>query len=157
MGLLDIFKKKDSGILEFENFNFKLAIIQELMYNQEKLEPKFDAYKFCEEHGLDYEEYGEEYAYQVPPEIKAWFEQLEIPKSMAKYVKSLYFDGGNEVYLEAAPIWDGEDDLFEITKISESELSQCSNLKTIDGTVLLMTDDVKLFSKSKGLRFLIEE
>lgn len=37
MGLLDIFKKKDSGILEFENFNFKLAIIQELMYNQREV------------------------------------------------------------------------------------------------------------------------
>ncbi|MBM7283034.1 hypothetical protein ACS6Y8_05890 [Streptococcus suis] len=50
-----------------------------------------------------------------------------------------------------------EDDLFDITKISESELSQFPNLKTIDGTVLLMTDDVKLFLKSKGLRFLIKE
>ena len=50
-----------------------------------------------------------------------------------------------------------EDDLFDITKISESELSQFPKLKTIDGTVLLMTDDVKLFLKSKGLRFLIKE
>ncbi|MBO4126612.1 hypothetical protein PFZ59_02765 [Streptococcus suis] len=157
MGLLDFFKKKDLGIVEFENFNFKLAIIQELMYNQEELKPKFNALEFCEEQGLDFEEYGERYAYQVPPEIKTWFEQVEIPKDMARHVKSLYFDGGNEVYLEASPIWDGEDDLFDITEISESELSQFPNLKTIDGTVLLMTDDVKQFLKSKGLRFLIEK
>ena len=36
--------------MKFKNLNFKLAIIQELMYVQEILKPKFDVYDFCKEY-----------------------------------------------------------------------------------------------------------
>lgn len=156
MGLLGFLKKEAEGNLHFDHFNFKLAIIQELMYEQEVLEPKFNAFEFCEERGLDYWEYGERYAYEIPPEIREWFEQLEIPLSLAKKVKRLYFDGGNEIYCQVAPIWDGEDDLFDVTAISETELQQFPNLRTIDGTALLMTEETKDFLQSMGIKFLID-
>lgn len=35
-----------SDFLQFDNFNFKLAIIQELMYEQNVLEPRFNVYSF---------------------------------------------------------------------------------------------------------------
>ncbi|WP_394405282.1 DUF6892 domain-containing protein [Streptococcus sp. 20-1249] len=153
MKLFSFLKKKDLENLKFDNFDFKLAIIQELMYEQELLKPKFNVYEFCEEHGFDFWEYGEKYAYKIPPEIREWFEQLGIPAEIAKKVTRLYFDGGNDIYLVAAPTWDGEDDLFDITEISEAELQQFPNLKTIDGTVPMMTPKVKEFLKSKEINF----
>ena len=41
-----------SDFLQFDNFNFKLAIIQELMYEQNVLEPRFNVYSFCESEKL---------------------------------------------------------------------------------------------------------
>ena len=41
-----------SDFLQFDNFNFKLAIIQKLMYEQNVLEPRFDVYSFCESEKL---------------------------------------------------------------------------------------------------------
>ncbi|MBF0776311.1 hypothetical protein BVE84_07220 [Streptococcus azizii] len=155
MGLFDLFKKGNGKQLEFDNFNFKLAIVQELMYEQELLKPKFSASQFCEEQCFDFWEYGEKYAYQVPPEIRDYFETLEIPVKLANKVTKLYFDGGNEIYCEASLVWDGEDDLFDISKVSEAELKQFPNLKTVDGTVPMMTPEVKEFLKSKGVNLLI--
>lgn len=58
--------EKDKAYLKFENFNFKLAIIQELMYEQEVLAPKFDAYDYCDKHGIDIDGYYCE----IIPEIR---------------------------------------------------------------------------------------
>lgn len=74
---------------------------------------------------------------------------------LANKVTKLYFDGGNEIYCEASLVWDGEDDLFDIYKVSEAELKQFPNLKTVDGTVPMMTPEVKEFLKSKGVNLLI--
>ena len=41
-------KHIEEPILKFDNFNFKLCIIQELMYNKNVLLPKFDAYDFVD-------------------------------------------------------------------------------------------------------------
>ena len=41
----------------------------------------------------------------------------------------LLFDGGLSVYHGIYPFWDGEDEYFDVTQISEAELSQFRNLK----------------------------
>lgn len=85
-----------SDFLQFDNFNFKLAIIQELMYEQNVLEPRFDVYSFCESEKLSIDP---EDFYETPiPEVEAYFERLEIPKEYAQNVESLFFDGGNDIY-----------------------------------------------------------
>ena len=40
----------EEGILQFENLNFKLAVIQVLMYDLNLLKPCFDIYDFADEH-----------------------------------------------------------------------------------------------------------
>ena len=40
-------------------------------------------------------------------------------------------DGGNEIYLNIAPLWDGEDDRFDIDNLTERELRQFPNLKSM--------------------------
>ena len=38
-------------------------------------------------------------------------------------------DGGNEIYANIFPMWDGEDDMFDLTAVTEDELKQFPNLK----------------------------
>lgn len=164
MGLLDFLKKKKKPRQEIEaqltpvfsgeqlhvaDFNFRLAVIQELMYEQGLL-PNFDVWGFCEQYTareIDLEEEG----YTVIPEVKAWFETLPISREMAEQVTELYFDGGNDIYRQLIPFWDGEDEVFDITKVTADDLAQLPNLKTIDGTALLMTDEVKETFRQHGI------
>ena len=138
--------------VQFKSFNFKLAVVQELMYVQEVLKPKFDVYDFCEnytERDID----PEEYYFEVIPEVKKWFMDLPIPASLAALVTELYFDGGNEIYAQLIPFWDGEDDMFDIETLTDEDICQLPNLKTIDGTAILMSEQVKNLCKSKGISF----
>ena len=70
-----------SDFLQFDNFNFKLAIVQELMYEQNVLEPRFDVYSFCESEKLSVD--PEDFDETPIPEVETYFKQLEIPKEYA--------------------------------------------------------------------------
>ena len=146
------FPLTEEKCVQFKSFNFKMAVVQELMYVQEVLRPKFDVYDFCEnytERDID----PEGYYFEVIPEVKKWFMDLPIPVSLAALVTELYFDGGNEIYAQLIPFWDGEDDVFDIESLTEEDISQVPNLKTIDGTAILMSEQVKDLCKSKGISF----
>lgn len=123
-------KKLDEPVLEFTNFNFKLAVIQELMYEKELLTPIFDVYEFAEEYTkreIDIDDEG----FEPIKEVKKWFKDLQIPKSLANELTVIDMDGGNDIYLQIAPLYDGEDDVFDINKITEEEVKQFPNLKKI--------------------------
>ena len=111
--------------LEFDNFNFKLAVIQELMYNRQLLKPCFDIY--------DYLEYKKSKASpDTEKNIKAamtFFAELPIPASMAGEVTEIVMDGGNEIYGNIAPLWDGEDGRFDLNNLTLRELQQFTHLK----------------------------
>ena len=57
------------------------------------------------------------------------FEKLQIPKEYAQHVQEIYMDGGNEIYMNLIPQWDGEDETFDLNEVSLKELEQFSNLK----------------------------
>lgn len=139
-------KQCKESALKFDNFNFKLCIIQELMYKQEVLLPKFDVYEFVDVYNkrkIDIEAEG----YEPIKEIKEWFEKIEIPKSLACKIEELVMDGGNEIYSQIIPFWDGEDDYFDIYDITEKEIQQFPNLKHI--TLLPSINNAKLIEKLK--------
>lgn len=120
--------KLDEPVLEFTNFNFKLAVLEVLMYEKELIEPKFDIYEFAEEYAyrdIDVDSEG----YEPIAEAKKWFKNLQIPKRLAEEVTELLMDGGDEIYFQIVPFWDGEDGEFEINKITEEEVRQFPNLK----------------------------
>ena len=144
------FPLAEEKCVQFKSFNFKLAVVQELMYVQEVLKPKFDVYDFCENYtqrDID----PEEYYFEVIPEVKKWFQDLPIPASLAPLVTELYFDGGNEIYAQLIPYWDGESDDFDIESLTEEDIRQFPNLKTIDGTAIFMSEKVKNFCREKGI------
>lgn len=139
-------KHLEEPILKFDNFNFKLCIIQELMYKKDLLLPKFDAYEFAEEYDkreIDIDEEG----YEPIEEIVEWFKKLEIPVSLASNIEEIIMDGGNEIYTQIIPFWDGEDDYFDVKDISENEIKQFHNLKRI--ILLPSKDNANLIEKLK--------
>ena len=108
-------------MVEFKDFNFKLAVIQRLMYEQDVLEPRFDVYEFVKGYTarhIDIEEKG----YDIIPEVRHYFEQLEIPSETLSLVEEIDQDGGDEIYLQLYPFWDGEDDVFNIQSADDAAL-----------------------------------
>ena len=136
----DFYNNMEEGYLQFDNFNFKLAIIQELMYDINVLQPEFDIYEFAKEYKG--EEIDTESDTVIEPALD-YFKNLQIPKSLAKEVGSFYMDGGNEVYMNIIPLWDGEDGYFDLNDVSLAELRQFPNLT--EATVL--TDDFDKIKK----------
>jgi hypothetical protein len=132
---------------KFKDFNFKLAVIQVLMYEKELLKPKFDLYDFVANHkqrAIDMDKEG----YKIIPEAKKYFEDLEMPSELLAQVETIYQDGGNEIYHQLIPFWDGEDDVFNITSTDDLEL--LPNLKNV---IIFFDNTEKMVGefKSKGI------
>lgn len=111
--------------LVFDNFNFKLAVIQELMYEQEVLKPYFDIYDYLK---FKKSRANTESLKNVKPAVD-FFKNLKIPVSLADKVEKIKMDGGNEIYMNICPAWDGEDERFDLHEVSTEELKQFPNLK----------------------------
>lgn len=126
---------------KFQDFNFKLAVIQKLMYDQDVLSPRFDVYDFArnyEGRQINIDKEG----YDIIPEVKQYFEQLEIPVSALPNIEKLFQDGGCDIYLQLCPFWHGEDDLFNIRSAQDSEL--LPNLKSV---ILFYDDDAQILDE----------
>ncbi|MFT3943047.1 MAG: hypothetical protein QM705_04385 [Ancrocorticia sp.] len=126
----------DGPILKFDTPEFAYAIIEELMYNQELLTPKFNVFDFSKDLGEEcFDPY--DFPFQIIPKVREWFLELPIPAEFGARVERLCMDGGLMIYTQLAPEWDGEDDLFDIPTLTQAELAQFPNLKTIDVNGLL--------------------
>ena len=117
---------RESDILHFDTLNFRLAIIQVLMYDLHLLKPEFDIYDFADHY--EGEKIDTDSDIIIEPAMN-FFKEMEIPKNFAPYVEMLYMDGGNDVYMNIIPQWDGEDDSFDLNEITLEELQQFPNLK----------------------------
>ena len=116
----------DQEFLHFDHLNFKLAIIQVLMYEEAVLKPAFDIFDFAEEFSdLDIDTESMEI---IQPALD-YFEKLQIPKEYVQHVQEIDMDGGNEIYMNLIPQWDGEDETFDLNEVSEEELKQFPNLE----------------------------
>lgn len=145
-------KKIEEPELVFSDFNFKLAVIQKLMYEKELLLPKFDVDEFAEEYDkreIDTIDEGDE----PIREVVNWFKKLQIPVSLADEIDEIHMDGGDEIYHQIIPYWDGEDDYFDIKKITKDDILQFKNLKKMS----LMAKNIKKIKKDlEGLDIVIE-
>ena len=124
--LTSFHEENEGDILHFDTLNFKLAIIQVLMYDLHLLKPEFDLYDFAEQY--QGENIDTDSDTIIEPALN-FFKEMEIPKKLAPYVEMLYMDGGNDMYMNIIPQWDGEDDSFDLNEITLAELQQFPNLK----------------------------
>ena len=141
-----ILKESTEPSLKFESFGFKLAIVQYLMYDKALLTPKFDIYEFAkvyEGREIDIDEEG----YEPIQEAVEWFEKLQIPVTLADEIEELIVDGGNEIYSQIIPFWDGEDDYFDMRNVSEEEVKQFKNLKKMEVMPQENWDEMEVFKK----------
>lgn len=141
-----ILKDISEPTLKFESFGFKLAIVQNLMYDKELLTPKFDIYDFVkvyEGREIDIDEEG----YEPIQEAVDWFKALQIPVTLADKIIELVVDGGNEIYGQIIPFWDGEDDYFDIRNVSEEEIRQFKNLKKMEVMPQENWNEMEVFEK----------
>lgn len=108
-----------TGIHQFEaDFNFKLMVIQQLMYVEEVLLPKFNIWEFAENYTqrtIDIEEEG----YAPIPEAMDYFKKLPIPKELLIDIEELLPNGGNEIYGQIIPFWDGETEDFMVENLAD--------------------------------------
>lgn len=138
--------RDNSEFIDFADTNFKLLVIEELMFNQGVLTPRFELQGFLAanvQRELDL--VGG--MYEPIPEVLEHFRTLPIPRQLADRVEELYQDGGNEVYMAITPQWDGEDDTFTITDFSDTQ--HFPNLKSL---TLFGVEDATLEElRSKGI------
>lgn len=122
-----------SKALTFKDFGFKLAVINELMYNRNVLEPRFDVYDHLKaKRNLTETEVMrtvEEEGFAIVPEAREYFESLEITAEMVEDIEELITDGGDEVYMQTYPYWNGEDDTFNVKSAEDASL--LPNLKKV--------------------------
>lgn len=86
-------KKIPGEKIIFADFNFKLAIIEELMYNKELIQPKFDIFEFTGSYKKREINTEAEGCNPIPEAIE-YFENLEIDKAFAEHITQIYQDGG---------------------------------------------------------------
>ncbi|NIG55451.1 hypothetical protein [Chitinophaga sp. Cy-1792] len=134
--------------IDFKDFNFKLAVVQVLMYEKGLLQPVFDLYDFVKHYSgrqIDIEAEG----YAFIPEVTRWFEALEVDKRLATEITDIQQDGGDEIYGQLFRFWDGEDDTFNIKDFSD--VQHFPNLKSMslfyDGDM----EQIKSALEAKGI------
>lgn len=134
-----VIAEPDEECVTFKNFNFKLAVVQELMYDMEILKPYFDIYDY-----LDFKK--SKANTETEKNIKAavdFFKKLPVPQRLANELTEISMDGGNQIYGNIAPLWDGEDERFDVDDISPDELKCFPNLRKM----VLMTSNIERISK----------
>lgn len=128
---------------KFKDFNFKLAVIDQLMYQQQLLQPAFDVKAFV----------GPEKWQKINREchpskavtgVKKFFKDLEIPDELLAQVEILD-QNYHKAYHQVTPFWDGEGDEFNITSVEDVKL--LPNLKRV---VLLYDREQKMVDLFKA-------
>ncbi len=131
---------------KFKDLNFKLAVIDQLMYRKKILLPVFDVKEFAgREKWLKIDR--EKHPSKALPGVKKYFRDLEIPAELLAQV-DIIDQNYHTAYHQVTPFWDGEGDEFNIT--STEDLKLVPNLKE---AILLYDRDQKMVAefRSKGI------
>jgi len=109
---------------QFEDFNFKLVVIEGLLHKECHFEKELR--KLQDEYVANFEWHTEKGIIQ---EILSFCENLVLTENDLEKIDELCFDGGNEIYALLLPDWGGEDYLFDISSVKGFE--KLVNLKKI--------------------------
>jgi hypothetical protein len=139
----------------FKDIVFKLVVINELMYKKEEL-PEFELKTVEDLIGKKlYVDANwvlpEDGFYGMIPEVKAYFEDYDIPAELLASLDRLTWEAGEDLQGEVAPNWDGEDALFDLTAASAEDLALLPNLKSIKALHNHEDESVVAAFKEKGV------
>jgi hypothetical protein len=126
----------------FSDFNFKLAVIQVLMYDREVLTPRFDVFEFAKRYkkrAIDVDEEG----YEIIREVQEFFKAYPITAEALRDIEAID-QGGGDIYLQLCPFWGGEDDKFNLKSAKDASL-----LPSLKRVVLFYDDDPSVLAAFK--------
>ncbi len=132
----------------FTDFNFKLAVIQELMFGDAPVLEPFRLTDFVAGYPDRTINPALEGAQPIP-EVVDFFKAYEIEQSYADTITSLYLDGGNDIYHEIAPQWEGDTPVFDIADFSD--VINFKNLKEITNELFPMSETLKAQLQDVGI------
>ncbi|GCD12535.1 DUF6892 domain-containing protein [Clostridium tagluense] len=127
----------------FEDFNFKLVVIEALLDKSSAFQDELEA--LVEEHTKNYEWYTDAGPIKG---ILQFFAELNIGQTDLDKITELCFDGGNEIYGYIEPDWDGEDCFFDVQSVKGFE--HIKNLKSVQ-LISMVAEEVLEPIKKQGI------
>lgn len=118
----------DEEVISFTDLGFKLSVIEELMYTQGLLSPKFDVHEFAKWYA-DREINLDEEGYEPIEEVTQYLKDFPVPKRLAQKLTEIYQDGGNAIYMNLIPFSGGEEDYWDIESVADAK--HFPNLKKV--------------------------
>ncbi len=102
---------KTAGIA-FKSAGFRLTVINELL----------DLGHFADEFEEAQESADEVEDYEIDPRVQKFVDGLVLTEELLEQVVKIAPDGGDEIYAGLVPVWDGEDDRFDIETLEDLRL-----------------------------------
>lgn len=125
------------GGVAFADFNFKLAVIEELMYKQQVLRPQFEIGAFVQEYATRRISIAEEGDHPIP-EVREYFERLALTEEDLSHVTKLVIGAGQQVQQQIIPFGNGEDGYFDVHSLED--LRHLPNLSVLQAGDLLKAE-----------------
>jgi hypothetical protein len=114
--------------VEFIDRNFRLLVLEKLMYVEKVIQPSFDIYDFSKTYNkreINLELEG----YEIIPEALNYLLSIPIQQEWLGRVTALFQDGGSYMWHNIIPHWSGETDDFSINSAVDAKM--LPNLKEI--------------------------
>lgn len=102
---------KVAGI-SFKSPGFRLTVINELL----------DLGHFADEFAEAQESADEVEDYEIDPRVQTFVDSLALTEELLAQVVKIGPDGGDEIYAALIPVWDGEDDRFDVETLEDLRL-----------------------------------
>jgi hypothetical protein len=111
--------KKPAGNagIAFKSAGFRLTVINELL----DLGHFADGFEEAQESSEKVEDY------EIDPRVQKFVDGLVLTEELLAQVVKIGPDGGDEIYAALVPVWDGEDDRFDIGTLDDVHLCSTSS------------------------------
>ncbi|HTF05749.1 MAG TPA: hypothetical protein VK826_17095 [Bacteroidia bacterium] len=121
-------KSTEGEAIIFKDINFKLAVLDVLMYSRKLIKPVFDLDEFAKRYTVRKINVFSE-GKNIIPEAMAYFENIRIDKKLAPEITELFQDDISRIYYHIMPMGDKKDGRFHIQHAEDAE--QFPNLKKV--------------------------
>lgn len=124
----------------FEDFNFKLVVINSLLATDNSFGASLE--KLAD---------NEPETDEINTSVLEFLQDLVLTQDDLDEVTDLVFDGGEDIYMMLYPDWDGEDDTFDVTSIGGIE--KLKNLTEVE-YISMISDELIAEIENMGIEIM---